>query len=214
MSLFAILGMPSLTIFLLFADGKMVPGSMAFSRHEAPDRTAPVLEFIKGFFYAVPCLVVILLLRRYVPLSYRSFPLYLLFLLTDHLIPVVFLGVLYFLVYARKGYGSLLAFGGGFYSLVGIVNIFTQYGRFEPYHLFLLPVTRMAGLLFLTIFFLRFQEWYGLVRLLFLILLISVPFLSGTITFLYMKSYLLWAIVLTVLFFLGSLLYTYLERKW
>jgi hypothetical protein len=28
-----------------------------------------------------------------------------------------------------------------------------------------------------------------------------------------MKSYLLWAVVLTVLFFLGSLGYTYVERK-
>ena len=208
MSLFAILGMPCLTVFLLLANRSRLSGGGTSSGREVP-----VLEFIKGFFYAVPCLVVLLLVRRYVPLSYRSFPLYLVFLLTDHLIPVVFLGVLYFLAYAQKGYGSLLSFGGGFYTLVEIVEIFTHYGQLEPYQLFLLPVVRMAGVLFLTIFFLRFQEWYGLVRVLFLILLISVPFLSGAITYLYMLSHLFWAVVLTVLFFLGSLLYTYVERR-
>ena len=208
MSLFAILGMPCLTVFLLFADRKTGAAEIAATRREVP-----VLEFIKGFFYAVPCLVVVLIVGRYVHLSYRSFPLYLLFLSTDHLIPAVFLGVLYFLAFSLKGYGTLLAFGGGFYTLVGIVEIFTQYGQFEPYHLFLLPVVRMAGLIFLTIFFLRFQQWYGLVRVLFLILLVAVPFLGATITYLYMHAYILWAVVLAVLFFLGSLAYTYLERK-
>jgi hypothetical protein len=208
MSLFAILAVPCLTVFLLFADRQTVPGGGVPSRREAP-----ALEFIKGFFYAVPCLVVILLARRYVPVSYRGFALFLLFLITDHLIPVAFLVVLYFLVYARKGYGSLLSFGGGFYTLVGIVEIFTHYGQFEPYQLFLLPLLRIAGVLFLTIFFLRFQEWYGVIRVLFLVLLILVPFLSAAITYLYMLTYLLWAAVLTVLFFIGSLLYTYFERK-
>lgn len=208
MSLFAILGMPCLTVFLVLADRKTTPTGRISARREAP-----ALEFIKGFFYAVPCLVVMSLVRRYVPLSYRSFSLYLLFLLTDHLIPVVFLGVLYFLAYSQKGYASLLPFGGGFYTLVGIVEIFTHYGRFESYHLLLLPALRMAELLFLTIFFLRFQEWYGVIRVLFLILLVAVPFLSGAITYLYMQSYLLCALLLTVLFLIGSLLYTFIERE-
>jgi hypothetical protein len=208
MSLFAILGMPCLTVFLLFANGPILPEARPSVRREAP-----VLEFIKGFFYAVPCLVVTLLIHRYVPLSYRNFPLYMTFLLTDHLIPVVFLGLLYFLVYSQKVYGSLLAFGGGFYTLVGIVAIFTHYGQFEPYHLFLLPVLRMAELLFLTIFFLRFQEWYGLIRVLFLVLLVAVPFLSASVTYLYMMSYYLWAAVLGAVFFIGSLAYTFAEGR-
>ena len=208
MSLFAILGIPCLTVFLVLANHQTAPSGRISWRREAP-----ALEFIKGFFYAVPCLVVMLLVRRYVPLSYRSFSLYLLLLLTNHLVPVGFLGVLYFLAYTQKGYGSLLPFGGGFYTLVGIVEIFTHYGQFEPYQLFLLPVLHMAEFLFLTIFFLRFQEWYGVIRVLFLILLVAVPLLSGAITYLYMQSYLLWAVVLAVLFLLGSMLYTFIERK-
>ena len=208
MSLFAILGVPCLTVFLVLAERKAAPAGRIPSRREAP-----VAEFIKGFSYAVPCLVVMLLVRRYVHLSYRSFSLYLLFLFTDHLIPVVFLGVLYFWAYAQKGYGSLLLFGGGFYTLVGIVEIFTHYGQFEAYHLFLLPVLHMAELLFVTIFFLRFQEWYGVIRVLFLVLLVAVPFLSGAITYLYLQSYLLWAVLLTVLFLIGSMSYTFIERK-
>jgi hypothetical protein len=208
MILFALLGMPCLTLFLLFADGqtgRLGRGAMADEK--------PAIAFLKGFFYAVTCLIVMLLVRRYVPSSCRSFPLYLLFLFTDHLIPVVFLLTLYFLAYTQKPYNSLLAFGGGFYTLIGIVEIFTRYGQFEPYHLFLLPLVRMGGLLFLTIFFLRFIEWYGLVRVLFVILLVAVPLLSGAISFLYMKAYLLWAAALSALFFLGSLFYSYVERK-
>ncbi|MBA7585572.1 hypothetical protein ES708_27556 [subsurface metagenome] len=96
--------------------------------------------------------------------------------------------------------------------MIGIVEVFSQYGQYDPYLLFLLPAVRMAGLLFLTIFFLRYQEWYGVVRVLFLILLVFVPFLSAAISYLYMRAYLLWAGVLTVLLFLGSLVYSFLER--
>jgi hypothetical protein len=208
MSLFAALGMPCLTLFLLFFDRELVAEAGIAGRRESP-----ALAFIKGFFYAVPCLVVMFLVRRYVPLSYRGFPLYGLFLITDHLIPMVFLGVLFFLAYSRSSYAPLLAFGGGFYTLVGIVEIVANFGEFEAYHLFLLPVIRMAVLLFFTLFFLRFGEWYGLVRVLYLVLLIAVPFLAGAITFLYMLSYVLWAGLLSLLFFLGSLAYTYIERK-
>ncbi|UCF96518.1 MAG: hypothetical protein JSV89_15240 [Spirochaetaceae bacterium] len=204
MSLFAILGIPCLTIVFLFTDG---------GREILRKREAPALEFIKGFLFAVPCLVAVLLVHRYAPLSYRSLPLYLLFLVTDHLIPVVFLGILYLLVYSQKTYGGLLCFGGGFYTLLSIVEIFVHYGQYEPYHLFLLPGMRMAGLLFLTIFFLRYQEWYGLVRALYLVLLILIPFLSAAITYLYMRSYLIWAVFATALFFLGSMFYTHVELK-
>ena len=208
MSLFAILGMPCFTIFLLVAERKPGVVQGIFQRKELP-----ALEFVKGFFYAVPCVVVILLLRRYVPLSYRTFPLYFLPLLSDHLIPVVFLAVLYFLAFSERSFTELIPFGGGFYTLLAVIEIFTHYGHYEPYHLFLLPAMRMAGLLFLTVFFLRCQEWDGLVRALFLILLVSVPFLSAAITFLYMKAYLFWAVLVTGVLFSGSLVYTYFERK-
>jgi hypothetical protein len=200
--------MPCLTLFLLFSD-RLGPNG----KRDISDRDSAAIEFIKGFFYAVPALVVMFLVRRYVPLSYRNFSLYFLFLIADHLIPVAALAVLYFPAYSHKGYASLISFGGGFYTLVGIVEVLTNYGQFESYHLFLLPLIRMGGLLFFTIFFLRFEEWYGLVRVLFAVLLAAVPFLSGALTFLYMKSYFLWATALGVLFFLGSLAYTYIERK-
>jgi hypothetical protein len=94
MSLFAVLGIPCFTLFVLSAAGrrKTIKATAISSQ-----RGLPALQFIKGFFYALPCLVVILILRRFVPLSYRSFPLYLYYFVTDHLIPVVFFGVLLFM---------------------------------------------------------------------------------------------------------------------
>ena len=208
MSLFAVFGLACLTVFLYFSDRKV-----EISSTSVRDGQPPVLEFVKGFFYAVPCVILVVILRRYIPISYRGFPLYARFLCTDHLLPAVFLGGLYFLAYTQKGFPRLLLFGGGFYTLLGIVEILTHYGQYEPYHLLLLPAVRMGGLMFLTIFFLRYQEWYGMVRVLFLVLLVCTPFLSGVITYLYMRSYLPWAAVLAALFFLGSLVYTYLERR-
>ncbi len=209
MSLFAILGMPCFTLFVVSAAGRRrTLRTTAISAQ----RGSPALQFIEGLFYALPCLVAIFILRRFVPLSYRRFPLYLYYFFTDHLIPVVFLTVLYFLVYSQKTFRELLLFGGGFYTSIGIVEVFSQYGQYEPYLLFLLPAVRMAVLLFVTIFFLRYQEWYGVVRVLFLILLVFVPFLSAAITYLYMRAYPLWAGCLTVLLFLGSLVYAFLER--
>jgi hypothetical protein len=209
MSLFAILGMPCFTLFVLFAAGRV---RTLKATEISAQRGMPALQFIRGFFYALPCLVVILIVRRFFPLSYRHFPLYLYYFFTDHLIPVVFLAVLYFLAFSQKTFRELLLFGGGFYTLIGIVEVFSQYGQYESYLLFLLPALRMAILLFVTIFFIRYQEWYGVVRALFLILLVFVPFLGAAITYLYMRAYLLWADCLTVLLFLGSLGYTFLER--
>lgn len=209
MSLFAVLGIPCFTLFVLSVAGRR---ETLKATAISAQRGLQALQFIKGFFYALPCLVVILILRRFLPLSYRHFPLYLYYLFTDHLIPVVFLAVLYFLAYSQKTFRELLLFGGGFYTLIGIVEVFSQYGQYDPYLLFLLPAVRMAGLLFLTIFFLRYQEWYGVVRVLFLILLVFVPFLSAAISYLNMRAYLLWAGALAVLLFLGSLVYSFLER--
>jgi hypothetical protein len=209
MSLFAILGMPCFTLFVLSAAGNR--RKFKATEISAP-RGLPALLFIKGFFYALPCLVGIFIMRRFLPLSYRHFPLYLHYFFTDHLIPVVFLAVLYFLAFSQKTFRELLMFGGGFYTLIGIVEVFSQYGQYEPYLLFLLPALRMAVLLFVTVFFIRYQEWYGVVRVLFLVLLVFVPFLSAAVTYLYMRAYLLWAGCLTVLLFLGSLAYTFLER--
>ena len=154
-----------------------------------------------------------LLLRRYMPLSYRGFPLYMFFLLGDHLFPVVFLVVLYFFAYARGSYVELLLFGGGLYSLVGLIEVLTRFGQYESYHLFLLPLVRMSVLLFLTIFFLRYQEWYGAVRVLFLILLICLPFLGAAVSYLYMKALVFWAALSAALLFLASLVYTFAERE-
>jgi hypothetical protein len=207
MTLFAILGIPCLTLFLVSVDTQSGIGIKV-----SPARGRLAVQFLKGFFYAVPCLVAVLLLRRYVPLSYRAFPLYLYFLFSDHLVPLIFLGVLYFLAYARKSYSELLLFGGGFLTLLGLVEILTHYGEYEIYHLFLLPAIRMGALLFLTIFFRRYQEWYGTLRVLFLILLVIIPFLSAGLTHLYMRAHTLWAVLGVAAFFLGSLVYTFLER--
>jgi len=122
------------------------------------------------------------------------------------------LAVLYFLAFSQKTFRELLMFGGGFYTLIGIVEVFSQYGQYEPYLLFLLPALRMAVLLFVTVFFIRYQEWYGVVRALFLVLLVLVPFLSAAVTYFYMRAYPVWAGCLTVLLFFGSLAYTFLER--
>jgi hypothetical protein len=208
MSLFAVLGLPCLTAFVLAADQKTIPG-----RAVTISAGSGAVQFLKGFFYAVPCLVVMFVLRHHMPLSYRSFPLYLFFLLTDHLIPVVFLGVLYFFAYTRSGYVELLLFGGGLYSLVGLIDVLARFGQYESYHLFLLPVVRMSALLFITIFFLRYHEWYGVVRVLFLILLISLPFLGAAVSYLYMRALVFWAVLSAAMLFLASLLYTFAERK-
>ena len=58
MSLFAALGMPCLTLCLLFFDREPAAETGTVGRRESP-----MLGFIKGFFYAVPCLVVMFLVR-------------------------------------------------------------------------------------------------------------------------------------------------------
>jgi len=163
--------------------------------------------------YCVPCFVAVLLLRRYISLSYRFFPLFFYYFCIDHLLPLVLLVTAYFTFYSESNFVELLLFSGGFFSVLGIVEVLFGYGHYEPYLLFILPTVRMGILLFLPIFFLRFREWYGVVRALFLTLLIFVPFLTAAISYLHLRFYVLWAGLLAGLFFLGSLLYLFLERE-
>ena len=211
MTLFAVLGIPCFTVFIAAV---VVPQAASQRRAGYLPRGTLALLFLKGFLFAVPSLIIILLLRRFVPFSYRFFPLYLYYLLVEQLVPLAALAAAYFLAYSQRSFRELLLFGGGFFTLLGLAEVLYHYGQHDPYFLFILPAVRMAILLFLPIFYLRFQEWYGVVRALFLALLVMLPVLGAAISYLYMRFYYVWAVLIAAFLFFGSLVYLALEREY
>jgi hypothetical protein len=208
MTLFAILGIPCLVLgvglWQARSPRRLDAGAPAWGRLLG-------LRFLIGFLYGLLGMVVVLLLRRYLPLSYRPLPLYLYYAGLDHLVPALLLLLVFLLFLRDRGLLELLAFSGGFYALLAMGLAVADYGQYQPYDLFLRPALWMGTVLVLPLTFRRSLEWDGGMRILLLVLTLAIPLAAGAVSFLYVHFLILWAIVGTVVFLGASLGFLYYE---
>jgi len=208
MTLFALLGIPCFTLLIgALADG-WGPGHRSTSTLRA--RT---VQFLEGAGLAVPAVVVLLLLHRFVGVSYRPLLLYLHGALIDHLLPagVLVLGCL--LWFPKAGFHELLFFSGGFFGVVSLATTVAAYGQYDLHLLFLLPVLRMATVVLLPLLLLRLVESYGALRVTYGVALAAVALGTGVCSCLYARFYSLPAAGLSVAFLGGALLFCYLDSR-
>jgi hypothetical protein len=208
MTLFALLGIPCFTLMI----GALADAWGSGLRSTSTFR-ARVVQFVKGAGFAIPVVVVVLLLRRYVPVSYRFLLLYLYGALIDHLLPTAILALGCLLWFRGAGFHELLFFCGGFFSLISLATTTAGYGEYEAHALFLLPALRMGIVVLLPLLLLRVNEWYGVVRLLCFVLLAAVPLGAGAVSYLYARYYSLAAILLSAAFLGGGVLFCYLDSR-
>jgi hypothetical protein len=208
MTLFALVGIPCFTLLIGALADAWGPGHRSTSTLRA--RT---VQFLKGAAFAVPVVVVVLLLRRYVAISYRPVLLYLHSASIDHLLPTAVLAVACFLWFRGEGFHELLFFCGGFFSLTSLATTIASYGQYDPHVLFLLPALRMGTVIFLPLLLLRFNEAYGVVRVLYGAALTALPLGAGAVSYLYARFYSLPAILLSAAFLSGGVLFCHLESR-
>lgn len=207
MFLFLILAIPLSTLFL-FSLPK--PGEVLFFSASP----APGFSFFRGMLFFIPALIVILFLKGLLPISYRSWRLYLFYLFEYHLLEFV-LGVTGCFLLMRRHYEFTLVafFLAGYYSLLSLYTLFDLSADLNVLSLFLLPAVRIFSLLFAAVLFGHYQEGYGLRRLLFLLLLFCIPVVGALVTYFYMTFYFIYAVILTIACFLGAITFLFAGRK-
>ncbi len=169
--------------------------------------------FFKGLLLCLPALLIMLLVNRIIPLSYRPFRHYLFYTLQDHLLPYLLL-LIFCVGFARKDSTLQLVFiSGGFYTLLSLSEVIFHGGWWDIYGLFLIPVIRMSSLLYLVLLFVRYREWYGAYQILFAVLILLVPLFGGLLAFLNMRYYPEAAYIGTGLFFCGALIFFLLGKE-
>lgn len=203
MTLFALLGLPA---FLMVGYGLTLvsPATGARSSAASPGRRLPIVDFLKGLVYGVVGAIAGLLLQRFVPLSYRLFPLFLYHFLVDHMVVAALLVVVLATAYRRRSVLEMVFFAGGFFTVVAVGTVLRSFGSYEPYSLFLRPALYMASVLYLPLFLSAASEWNGLPRVLYAVAVGGVPVVAGGIALLQKSFYEAWAAAATAVFVLGA----------
>ncbi|MBN1837749.1 MAG: hypothetical protein JW820_17965 [Spirochaetales bacterium] len=212
MTLFALLGLPA---FLMIAYGLLGTPRPGRSRASVPlVRTIPLVEYLKGLVFGVVGAVAAAVLERFLPVSYRPFPLFLYLLVVDFLVAAALAAAAVAVFYGKRSTRQTVFFVGGFYSVVAVASVLISYGAYEPYSLFLRPTLYMATVLFLPLLYRGYQEWYGLRKGLFVIALGATPLAAAGIALLHRTFHEWWAFGAAAAFLGGAaaLLYWSGER--
>lgn len=155
-------------------------------------------SFLPGLAVGIPVVILLLLLQRLIPLSYKPFRLYLFFTIRDQLVPCLLVLLLAVLLRKAESFPGLFFFLAGFYTVLnwGQMSVGPQHP--DLYRLCLLAFVRMAMLIYIPLLFLRFLEEDGFLKLLFLGLMLLFTLTGGLVAYLYMRFY-LWPALLAAI---------------
>lgn len=212
MTLFALLGLPAFLMVSYSLLGTPRPGR---SRASVPAaRNLPLVEYLKGLVFGVAGAAALVALERFLPVSYRPFPLFLYLLVVDYLGVAALAAGAMAIFYGKRSTLQTVFFVGGFYSVAAVASVLISYGAYEPYSLFLRPALYMAAVLLLPLLYRGYQEWYGVRKGLFAVALGCVPLAAAAIGLLHRTFHEWWAVGATAAVLAGAaaLLYWSGER--
>lgn len=196
MSLFLLFSLPLFFLLVL-----MLP----WRAKESPGTPALFGMFLKGLLLFFPGLLVILIARRIFGFSYMGVGLFVSLLLRDQLVPLL-AAVGAFLLMKKKLdllvleegiFLGVFAFLCGFLSMVNLADMIRAWGQWDGYILFLLPLQRLAAVLFVSLLARRFYPWEGREAVLLCVFAGSAALVLTVAGFLFVDSRAGWAVILT-----------------
>jgi hypothetical protein len=179
----------------------------------APQRLFLGVQFLRGVLFFFPAWLILLLLRRIAGFSWSGFPLFLSILVHHHLAPAL-LAVGAFVLAVRKldytptdegVFLTALAILSGFTWMLCVADFVADYGRWDAHVLFLLPVTRLAAVLFLATIARDFERWEGRSGLLFSAAAAGTAVLGATASFLKLINRGVWGFAIAGGLFVAAL---------
>jgi len=206
MTLFLLTAMP-----LFFAFAVLLP----WDGQKTPRRLLLVFQFLRGILLFFPAWLILLLLRRIAGFSYSGFPLFLSLLSRDHLPPILLaVGDLLLVMRAAEDPSSdegafltTVSFLSGFFAMMSVADFIAGYGRWDAHALFLLPLSRVAAVLFLATIARRFERWDGRDGLAYCGVAAGVSVLACSASFLLSVNWGLFAFVMVAVFLAASVLF-------
>ncbi len=179
----------------------------------APERLFLGVQFLRGVLFFFPAWIVLLLLRRIAGFSWSGFPLFLSLLVHHHLAPVLLAVGAFVLAVRKLTYPStdegvfltVLAILSGFAWMLGVADFVANYGRWDAHVLFLLPMTRLAVVLFLATIARGFERWEGRSGLQFSAAAAGAALLGAVASFLKVINRGVWGFLLAGALFVAAL---------
>ena len=196
---------------LLFAFALLLP----WDEGKAPQKLFLVFQFLRGVLLFFPAWLILLVLRSIAGFAYSGFPLFLSLLARDHLPPILlaaggFLLVVRSIEYPSSDEGVFLtavSYLSGFFAMMSVADFVSGYGRWDAHALFLLPVSRVAVVLFLAAVARRFERWRGSAGAAYCAVAAGAAVLACTASLLFSVNLGVFAFVLVSLFFVAAAVY-------
>jgi hypothetical protein len=206
MILFLLTAMP-----LLFAFALLLP----WDEGKAPQKLFLMFQFLRGILLFFPAWLILLGLRRIAGFAYNGFPLFLSLLSRDHLPPILLAAGGFLLVVRTVRYPSsdegvfltTVSFLSGFFAMMSVADFVSGYGRWDAHALFLLPLSRVAVVLFLAAIARRFERWEGRAGAAYCAVAAGAAVITCTASLLYSLNLGVFAFVLAGLLFVAAVLF-------
>ena len=198
-------------VFLLFA----VPLAYAYLLTLRDDSGQPSnltsIAFIRGVAGYLILLVVLLIMKRFIPRPYTGLGGYLYATFFDYLVPLSGSFGLY-LLFTRDVRSmstsdrelALVSFLAGAMSFAGVMDLVIRPVYMGAYELFLLPAIRVAAVMLIPGLYVLYCDETFWVRYLYLVLVLLGPALFGVVYSLHVASIYAASIGLTAAFFAGG----------
>jgi len=174
--------------------------------------------FLKGAVIFLPAFFLYIICRSIISLSYRPFLLY--------LYGFFFFFFLYFIVVSigfLVGYGSyslqkvdfleVSHFYSGFYALASVQTILLNWGAYDAYLLFYLPLLRIGILLLASLFLVNIVYTFGWSRVGYIFGFIALPLAAACVTYYHETHRSLLALLTTLVYVFVSFAIRYIVKE-
>ncbi len=174
--------------------------------------------FLKGGVTFIPAFLLYIVCRSIISLSYRPFLLYLYGFFLDHCLYFIVVLIGFLLGYGlsnlqRVDFLEVSFFYSGFYALASIQTILLNWGAYDAYLLFYLPLLRIGIVLLASLFLVNIVYSYGWSRAGYIFGLIALPFAAACVTYLHETHRSLLSLLMTITYVVVSLIIRYSVKE-
>ena len=188
---------------------------MLFEAHSLPTRIT-VIPVLKGMFSFAIIWAITAIFSGLYPLYYNPRAIFIHYLFDQTLLPDVLLVACFFLLSRAlwqetkvDRFIGLLAFFAGYFTVAGVVDLFTKSYHYSDYRLFLVPAVRVTTMVLLPSAIVAFKEERMFVRYVYLLAGIAGPIIGATIAMLHTTNALTHAYALGIGFFVAGVVGSY-----
>jgi hypothetical protein len=174
--------------------------------------------FLQGAVAFIPAFLVYILFRSIIFPSYRPILLYLYGFFLDHCIYFIVVPIGFMIGYGlsnmqRVDFLEVSFFYSGFYALASVQTIILNWGVYDAYLLFYLPLLRIGIVLLASLFFVNIVYSYGWSRVGYIFGFIALPLAVACVTYFHETHRSFLSLLTTLAFVFVSLAIRYIVKE-